>query len=215
EAEYCRLKALLAPLAMPIYLIPGNHDEREALRRVFPDHAYLPPEGFIQYVIEGGAVRLIALDTLVPGRGHGALCAERLSWLAARWREDPGRRVIFRHHPPFACGIQHMDEMRLNEGADVMAAILGRHDHVERVLCGHVHRPIQVRWAGTIASVAPSPAHQVTLDLEPASKLTFTMEPPAVVLLQWRPGTGLVSHLSFIGDYGGPQPFRIAGKVIG
>ena len=40
--EYARLRRLLAPLAMPVYLIPGNHDARDALRAVFADHAYLP-----------------------------------------------------------------------------------------------------------------------------------------------------------------------------
>src|SRR6266851_489246 len=40
--EYARLKRLLAPLAMPVHLIPGNHDARDALREVFADHAYLP-----------------------------------------------------------------------------------------------------------------------------------------------------------------------------
>src|SRR3954468_21474648 len=33
--EYDRLRALLAPLAMPIFVIPGNHDGREALRAAF------------------------------------------------------------------------------------------------------------------------------------------------------------------------------------
>ena len=214
DEEYRRLKALLQPLAMPVYLIPGNHDARDAMRRVFPDHAYLPRQGFLQYVVEGGAVRLLALDTLEPGRGHGELCEERLSWLAARLQEDRRPTVIFMHHPPFECGIKHMDEMRLNRGAPEMAAILERHRHVERVLCGHVHRPIQVRWAGTIASIAPSPAHQITLALDPAAPLSFTMEPPAVALHQWRPGTGLVTHLSYIGAFDGPHPFSEAGKLI-
>src|ERR687891_182941 len=49
-AEYARLRHLLAPLAMPVYLIPGNHDERDALRAAFADRAWMPREGFIQYV---------------------------------------------------------------------------------------------------------------------------------------------------------------------
>ena len=81
--EYAHLRRLLAPLAMPVHLIPGNHDARDALREVFPDHTYLPPTGFLQYAIEGLPVRLIALDTLVPGKGHGELCAERLSLFAS------------------------------------------------------------------------------------------------------------------------------------
>jgi hypothetical protein len=70
-----------------------------------------------------------------------------------------------------------------------------------------VHRPIQVRWAGTIASVAPSTAHQATLDLAPDAPLMYSMDPPAVALHQWRPGTGMVTHLSYVGEYDGPYPF--------
>ena len=67
--EYRRLRDLLAPLPMPVYLIPGNHDNRDALASVFTDHAYLPRGGrFMQYVVEGHPVRLIALDTLDLGR---------------------------------------------------------------------------------------------------------------------------------------------------
>jgi 3',5'-cyclic-AMP phosphodiesterase len=52
-AEYERLRALLAPLPMPVYLIPGNHDDRDALVAAFADHRYLPRGGrFIQYVVE-------------------------------------------------------------------------------------------------------------------------------------------------------------------
>jgi 3',5'-cyclic-AMP phosphodiesterase len=206
--EYARLKRLLAPLAMPVHLIPGNHDARDALREVFADHAYLPRTGFLQYTIEDQPVRLIALDTLVPGKGYGALCAERLDWLEARLAESDRPTILFMHHPPFDCGIDAFDGMKLNEGGEQLSALVRRHDNVERVMCGHVHRPIQVRWAGTMASIAPSTAHQATLDLHDKAPLSMTMEPPGLALHLWRPGIGLVTHVSYIGTYDGPSPFR-------
>lgn len=206
--EYARLKALLAPLAMPFYLIVGNHDARDALRAAFTDHHYLPADGFVQYVIEDHPVRLIGLDTLVPGKGHGEMCATRLDWLEARLTESDRPTILFMHHPPFECGMAYMDGERLRGGADRLAAIVQRHPNIERVLCGHVHRSIQVRWAGTIAATAPSTAHQLTLDLDPAAPLTFKMDPPGALLHAWRPSSGLVSHISFIGDYDGPHRFR-------
>src|SRR5260370_37007817 len=81
--EYVRLRRLLAPLAMPVHLIPGNHDARDALREVFADHAYLPRTGFLHYTIQTLPVRLIALHTLVPGKPCGALRSEPLAWLEA------------------------------------------------------------------------------------------------------------------------------------
>ncbi len=205
--EYRRLRALLAPLTMPVYLIPGNHDERGALRAAFADHAYLPREGFLHYVVEGWPVRLVALDTIVPGRPGGLMCAERLAWLDARLVEAPERpTLIFMHHPPFRTGIHHMDVLGL-DNAEAMREVVRRHAQVEAVVCGHLHRPIQVRWAGTVASTAPSTAHQVALDLRDDGPAEFVMEPPACQLHVWTPGVGLVSHTSFIGTFDGPHPF--------
>ena len=205
--EYANLKRLLSKLAIPFYLIPGNHDARDALREAFPDHAYLPKSGFLQYVVDDRPLRLIALDTLVTGKGHGALCDERLDWLEVQLGESDRTTLLFMHHPPFDVGIAALDADRLREGGERLAALVRTHGNVERVLCGHVHRPIQVRWAGTMASIAPSTAHQASLDLRDGAKLSMTMDPPGIALHLWRPATGLVTHLSYVGDYGGPRPF--------
>jgi Icc protein len=199
--EYQRLRHLLAPLPMPVYLIPGNHDDREAMRREFADHTYMPRDGFIQYVVDEGPVRLIALDTLIPGKGGGRVDAERIAWLDARLREAPTKpTLIFMHHPPFMTGIAYMDAISL-EGADALAEVVRRHAQVERVACGHLHRSIQSRWAGTVASTAPSTAHQVVLDVREDADLGFTLEPPGYALHLWREGLGLVSHVAIVGDY--------------
>src|SRR5947207_7886533 len=207
--EYALLRRLLAPLPMPLYVIPGNHDAREPLRAAFADKGFFPAAGFLQYAVEDWPVRLIALDTLVEGKPHGALCEERLDWLEARLAEQTAKpAMLFMHHPPFECGIETFDKSRLLEGDGRLAELVGRHGNVERAVCGHVHRPIQVRWAGAMASIAPSTAHQATLDLHEHSRLTMMMEPPAIALHQWRPGTGLVTHVSYIGEFDGPKPFR-------
>jgi 3',5'-cyclic-AMP phosphodiesterase len=206
--EYAFLRGLLAPLPMPLYLIPGNHDDRDLLRASFPDHAYLQGTGeFCQYAIEEHAVRIVALDTVVPGQSGGALCAKRLDWLdrtlAARALEPT---VVIMHHPPFPTLIGHMDQIGLAD-ASGLRAVIARHPQVERVLCGHLHRPIQMRFAGTIASTCPSPAHQVALDLAPDAPSRFVMEPPGYQLHAWHEPLGLVSHTVAIGTFAGPYPF--------
>jgi ribosomal protein S18 acetylase RimI-like enzyme/Icc-related predicted phosphoesterase len=206
--EYRHLRDLLSPLSMPVYLIPGNHDDREALVGALGDHAYLPRSGFLHYALEQYPVRLIGLDTLVPGEVGGRMCEERLRWLDERLRDAPDRpTVIFMHHPPFRTGIGHMDRMGL-AGIDAMGEVIRRHPQVERVLCGHLHRPIHVRWCGTVVMTAPSTAHQVVLELREDAPLAFAMEPPAVMLHVWRDDLGLVSHTSYVGEYAGPYPFR-------
>lgn len=202
-AEYEHLRALLAPLSMPVFVIPGNHDAREPLRQAFAGDGYLPEEGFLQYAIEDFRVRLVALDTLVPGDHRGALCDERLAWLDRTLAAAPERpTLLLMHHPPFATGIDFMDRYGL-EQASGLAAIVARHPQVERILCGHVHRAIDRRFAGTVAGTAPSTAHQIRLDLAPERRLRFIAEPPGYQLHLWREDAGLVTHTAVFGDWAG------------
>lgn len=211
--EYARLAELMAELELPWVMVPGNHDRRSPLRAAFPDHAYLGSDGFMQFTIEAFPLRLIGLDTLVEGENGGELCAERLAWLEARLAEQPERpTLIFMHHPPFATGIGHMDIQGLT-GAASLESLIRRFPNVERLLCGHIHRPIFRRFGGTIASCCPSVAHQVTLDLRDDAPGTFHLEPPGYQLHLWRNNT-LVTHGVTLGDWPGPWPFRNAGGLI-
>jgi 3',5'-cyclic AMP phosphodiesterase CpdA len=214
--EYALLREILAPLGMPIYVVPGNHDERGAMRRAFSDHAYLPQAGdFLHYVLEDYPVRLIGLDTVVAGEPGGELCEARLGWLDAQLRRVPDREtVLFMHHPPFLTGLANMDWQNCRNG-EALGALLERHRQVTRLLCGHVHRPIHLAWHGITASIAPSPSHSCVFDLNPDASHDFVLEPPTCELHYWREGTGLISHLTFIGDYGGRFPFYDkSGKLI-
>jgi Icc protein len=84
-------------------------------------------------------------------------------------------------------------------GREGLAAVVAGHPQVERILCGHLHRPITRRFGGTIASTCPSTAHQVDLDLSGAQRLAVIMEPPVVQLHLWQgPEEGLVTHHSII-----------------
>ena len=210
HGEYAHLRALLAPLPMPTYLMVGNHDRREPLRDVFADHRYLfDHPRFVQYAVELGPIRFIALDTLDPPNGGGRLCDERLQWLIATLANERAQPVLLAlHHPPFACGIEHMDLAGLPRAdAERLAAIVAAHPEIERVLCGHIHRPIETRFAGVPASVCPSPAHQVALDLRPRGPSAFVMEPPAYQLHGWTPDGGFVTHTAYVGDFGDSYPF--------
>jgi len=201
--EYEHLREILGRLAMPVYVIPGNHDDRANLTAAFADHRYLPRDGgFLQYAIDDWPLRLVALDTLVPGETGGALDAGRLAWLDARLAGAPDRpTVVFMHHPPFVTGMPAMDGMGMRPGdAAALAAIVRRHPQVERIACGHVHRPIVRRFAGTVACTCPGTAHQVALDLAPERRLATVMEPPACLLHFWLDtADGVVTHVSPIG----------------
>jgi 3',5'-cyclic AMP phosphodiesterase CpdA len=214
--EYALLRELLAPLPMPLFLMPGNHDDRAAMRASFPQHAYLRQwEPFLQYAIDDFPVRIVALDSLIPRQGGGELCAERLAWLERTLAARPSvPTIVALHHPPFTTGIGHMDKVRLDPASgDGLAAVIQRHPQVERVIAGHLHRPITARFAGTVASTCPSPAHQVALDIAPDAKDDYILEPPAYQLHWWN-GRQLVTHTAYVGAFAGPYPFRVGGKLI-
>ena len=207
--EYELLQAMLSRHDMPVLMVPGNHDRRENLiAGLSLDPHTVRDSGFVQFVADLGPMRLIGLDTLVPGQSAGGLCEARLAVLDRALDGANGKPVaIFMHHPPFACGIAHMDAIRLLDGAEEFAGIVARHPNVERIVCGHHHRPIVTRYAGTIAQIAPSVTHQVTLDLSADGAATFHMEPPAYLLHSYREGAGFVSHTAYVERFPGPFPF--------
>ncbi len=205
--EYAIARPALDRLSMPYFVIPGNHDDREAMREAFADHLYLPRAGFLNYVIEDYPVRLIGLDSTVTGAPHGEVCPERVAWLAETLSDNKNKpTLIFMHHPPFLTGIGHMDRQRcMNPTA--FGELIERHSQVQMILCGHVHRPIQTLWYGSMVCIGPSPSHAVALDLDPKGLPAFIQEPPACRLVHLTAEKRLIADLTFIGSFDGPHPF--------
>lgn len=208
---YALLRETLAPLTMPIYLLAGNHDAREPLFAAFPDHAELArgaPDGTLQYEATIGPLRLLALDTLVPGHPWGELCDARLDWLEGKLAQCRGTPVVVAmHHPPFRTLIAAMDGIGLRRGSERLAAILRGYPGVERVICGHLHRSIETRFGGTIAATGPATVHQMHLDFDPGARYRWTREPSQFRVLAWTEATGLVSHLAAAQPFEGPFSF--------
>lgn len=211
DAEYRRFRALTEGLEPRLLVLPGNHDERAAMRRAFADLGDLPPgDGPLDHAVMIGALHVMLLDSTVPGQPHGALNAGQLAWLDQQLNARPATpTLVFLHHPPFETGIAHMDVQRLLNAPDLVE-VLARHAQLRLVSCGHVHRAISTTVAGVPCMIAPAPAHAVTLDTRPEAEPTFTLEPGAVTVHRWR-GAGLdgalTSSISYLGRFDGPHPF--------
>ncbi|MCB8822818.1 phosphodiesterase [Microvirga rosea] len=215
DEEYAFLRNILKPLQIPFYVIPGNHDERDSLRRSFPDHSYLSAHGPLNALVRVRDVDLILLDSSVPGKPHGFLEKESLEFLDTSLASQRGRpALVFLHHPPFLTGIRHMDCQNLLN-ADELAIILRQHQRTKIIAAGHVHRTALTLFAGIPATICPSPAHAVALDITPEGPSAFKIEPPGMHLHIWTPASKsspvhsgeLVTHLVPIGDFPGPYPF--------
>lgn len=215
-AQYAHLRELLAPIsdlpACPLYLLPGNHDDRDSLRDAFPDHAYLRGErAFVHYAIELDTLRIAVLDTSVTGAPHGELDDAQLAALDATLAARPDvPTIVAMHHPPFATYIERMDDYGLQRGGVGLAAVLERHPQVDRVVCGHLHRAITARFAGRTALSSPSTAHALQFDLGADAPLAYTLEPAGFLVHAWTPSGGIASHMVHTGSYDGPWRFGSA-----
>ena len=161
----------------------------------------------MQYAVEDYPVRLVMLDTLVPGKDHGAQSAAQLEWLDNTLAAQPSKpTLVGMHHPPFITGIPHMDKIALLN-RDAFRSVIARHRQVERIVCGHHHRPVIGQCAHAIVSISSSIAHQVQLTFDPHDPGAFNFEPPSFQLHLWSRQNGFVSHTVYTDSYRGPFPF--------
>jgi 3',5'-cyclic-AMP phosphodiesterase len=208
-SEYAELRHMLRRHlgGLRVFLIPGNHDRREHFRETLAEFSGVTehPE-FVQYVVDDFPVRLIMLDSVVPGAGHGELCPKRLAWLEARLSEAPDRPTfLVLHHPPMLCGLPVFDAINLHT-TEQLGEVLARHRQVERILCGHHHRSMTGRLGHAIVSVAPAAAHQGAFELDDDAG-RFVLEPPGYHVHLRTPDGGIVSHLVFVENFPGPFPY--------
>ena len=220
-AQYGPARAILDRLKAPYIVLPGNHDGREGLAAAFADTAWLPEGGgFLHYVMEDSPIRLVCLDTVIPGVAYGKLCAERLAWLDTQLAAAPDRpTVIAMHHPPMDMGLTFSSMVGLAEGGGELAAILTRNPQVQRVICGHVHRPVTAMFGPRPVWAAPATCYQFAADISDEQLLALTREPPGYSMHLWLDdpvaGPNLVSHFVPVGDFGEPIPIMHRGERVG
>jgi 3',5'-cyclic AMP phosphodiesterase CpdA len=204
--SFDKIVAQLKDVPCPIYPLMGNHDSREEMLRVFPDCPTIEG-GFVQYAIEREGLLLLMLDTFEPGRHGGAFCETRAQWLKDQLASNPETpTLIFMHHPPVVSGIGWMDPGENEPWMVRLREAMEGHAQIRAIHCGHLHRPINTRFAGIPLSVTPSVAPLVSMDLReispatPDSRALITTEPPTYALHRWD-GQNLVTHYEKVSDW--------------
>lgn len=156
-AAYADLRDLVEPFAArlgaPIVWVMGNHDERAAFRTVLlEERGDLRP---VDRVDEFDGLRVVTLDSTVPGAHHGEISDDQLAWLADTLATPaPLGTILAMHHPPvpsvlpLAASVELRDQSRLRNvvrGTDVRA-----------IIAGHLHYSTFATFAGIPVSVASS-----------------------------------------------------------
>lgn len=183
--SYARFKVLLAPLALPTFVIPGNHDKREALRNAFIEDGYFPESGKLNWHQKFGHVNVIGLDSLIEGEGSGALDDDTLDFLDKTLRQIGGEPILLAmHHPPFKTGIAFMDQIGIKSTTRLLK-ILELYEGEIRIICGHVHSTMISCVAGCIAISAPSSCSTFAFDTRQDAPVGFFDEGDGALVHRW------------------------------
>jgi 3',5'-cyclic-AMP phosphodiesterase len=200
DGEYEVVKQLMERIDAPLYLLPGNHDDRSRMR----DHFDLPGRGDapVQYSADVGPLRVLLIDSTRRGEVSGEFPPERLAWLESALTEAPDRpTLVAMHHPPFQTGSDAWDRIGL-PAADrsALATVLAGHPQVQLVAAGHVHGTIAAQVGTRSALTAPSTYVQARLDLT-SNEIAFGNDPPGFAVHVFANGN-LTSHVQIAADAG-------------
>lgn len=176
EASYAWLREKVAAASeragVPVIWANGNHDERSPFRTALLGEAASDEPYLAEHVIGGqpgsyrdagrspgsdavDGLRVLVVDSTVPGLPHGRLAPQTLAWLAERLAAPASEgTVLVMHHAPLpplqdaAWGwvLAHPEQLaEVVRGSDVSA-----------ILSGHFHHSAFGVFAGVGASIAPS-----------------------------------------------------------
>jgi 3',5'-cyclic-AMP phosphodiesterase len=161
-----RVARFAAMRGIPQIYCMGNHDDRHAFEAVLgtghhdtmgsPVGQRCDSSPGIAAMSEHDGLRVITLDSMIPGEVHGELDAGQLGWLdeALAAPAAHGSLVVL-HHPPFVpAGSRFFSRAALRRPHELAAVLGGR--GARAVLCGHFHAPSVSVLAGIPTVVAPA-----------------------------------------------------------
>jgi len=176
--EYAEARELIGALPGPVLTCPGNHDVRAAYRSGLLGRP--AADGPVNEAHRVGGAVIAMCDSSVPGRPEGYLDDATLTWLDEVIGGAPEGAPVFVcfHHPPVALHSTYVDPIR-QFGEERLAAVIGRHERVVALLCGHAHTPAATTFAGRPLLVAPGVVSTLRLPWERDDPLDYDL-PPAI-----------------------------------
>ncbi|HUH72433.1 MAG TPA: phosphodiesterase [Mycobacterium sp.] len=165
---YRKLRAVVEPFAAELQAelvwVMGNHDNRAALRSLLLDEA--PSMAPVDRVCMIDGLRIITLDTSVPGHHYGEISKSQLDWLAEELETPaPHGTILALHHPPIPSVIDLAVTVELRDQASLGRVLKG--SDVRAILAGHLHYSTNATFVGIPVSVASATCY--TQDLTAAA----------------------------------------------
>jgi 3',5'-cyclic-AMP phosphodiesterase len=165
-AAYVKLRAIVEPacedLGAEVIWAMGNHDNRANLRKGLLDQPGNDDPLDHSYFING--LRVITLDTSVPGFHHGELDDSQLDWLAQELETPaPDGTILALHHPPVPSVLDLSVLVELRDQASLAEVV--RDSDVRTILAGHLHYSTTASFAGVPVSVASASCYTQDLNV--------------------------------------------------
>jgi len=156
---YSDLRGLVEPFAerlgTRVFWVMGNHDDRAQFRRRLLDEPSAADPLPVDRVDELDGLRLVTLDSTVPGFHHGELRDSQLEWLAAVLATPaPLGTILAMHHPPVPSVLPLAGSVELRDQSRLAQALQG--SDVRAIIAGHLHYSTFATFAGIPVSVASS-----------------------------------------------------------
>jgi 3',5'-cyclic-AMP phosphodiesterase len=164
---YRKLRRVVEPFAAELgaelVWVMGNHDNRAELRRLLLDEA--PSMAPVDRVRMIDGLRIITLDTSVPGHHYGEISAAQLDWLADELATPaPDGTILALHHPPIPSVLDLAVTVELRDQAPLRRILNGT--DVRAILAGHLHYSTNATFAGIPVSVASATCYTQDLTVE-------------------------------------------------
>ena len=180
--SYEHFKELIAPIQVPVYVLPGNHDDPVLMAEMFADTGAFPvTDATNQYAVEVNSFRMLALNSHIGGSELPEFDGEHLDWLVRELPKSDKPTMIAIHHPPMKTGIEFIDMGGTQWFQELKEVLSGRHN-VHLVICGHCHTDMSGRIGSVPVYMCGSVAHQLIaargMDIAPS----FVAEPVPPVL---------------------------------
>lgn len=192
-AGYTHIAERLKTKSYPSYLLPGNSDSPDAMRRIFDNGHYA--QAACHFAVDAGSVRLIGLDTTLAGEAAGAV-APHLAWLRTALAAEPALpSILFLHHPVILSGIPTMDQIMCRDSGELAAFFEQASARPLAIATGHVHRPIIGMFAGIPVAIcgAICPANPVWFG---TAQVPEVNDPPALMIHHLKQGELTSHHVS-------------------
>ncbi len=163
---YTKLRAIVEPaagrLGAQVIWVMGNHDERGAFRDTLLDEA--PSATPIDRVDDVNGLRIITLDSTVPGHHYGEVSDAQLLWLSSVLAAPaPHGTILAMHHPPVPSVLDLAVTVELRGQADLAAVIRG--SDIRSIVAGHLHYSTTATFAGIPVSVASATCYTQDLNV--------------------------------------------------